>query len=232
MHPPAGRHQRGQPLLVGLVCGQHRVDPGPAGGQPGAGPQRVAAVAARADQQHDPGAVHAARQQLGDGDRERARRPAASAGPPAARPSPAPRRVRTSSTAYAAISAAGPLGDHDGRRDPGVVREGDVQRGDAELARPARRRCPRRAGAGGHRRRAGPRRRSSAGRPGRPATWPAPPWPRSSAASELIGRCRSASVNSRCISAGVRRRVCSNRATSTTSMPTPTITGRSRPTQR
>ena len=75
--PPAGRGQRGQAGLVRLVRDQHRVDPRPARGQPGTGPQRVAAVVAGADEQHQARAVHAAGQQLGDGDGERRRRPAA-----------------------------------------------------------------------------------------------------------------------------------------------------------
>ena len=62
-------------------------------------------------------------------------------------------------------------------------------------------------------------------RPGRRATWRGPPWRRTGRpATRARGRARS-SVKRRSRSAGVRSSVCPNRAMSTTSMPTPTITG-------
>ena len=118
----------------------------------------------------------------------------------------------------------GSLRDDDGRRDAGVVGQGQVERGDAEGVDPGLH------GAAHLEVRAAVGAAVHLGvvpvhaRPGRRAPWRGPPWPRTAPpASSAAGRARP-SVKSRSRSAGVRSRVAPKRATSTTSMPTPTIT--------
>ena len=69
-----------------------------------------------------------------------------------------------------------------------------------------------------------PRRRASAARPGHRAPSPGPPLPRSAPPAMPGGSCCSASVKSRARSRGARCNVRVKRSTSTTSMPTPRIT--------
>ncbi len=103
----------------------------------------------------------------------------------------------------------------------------DAERGGARRDRPGDRRAT-----------GGPRRRriTSASGPahaaaGARAPWPAPPWPRTArpATRPMRGTpaavTSSAGVNSRAASAGVRASASANRATGTTSIPTPTIMG-------
>ena len=199
-----GRRRRSsaaRPSACGVAEHADRVDPDAAAGQPGAGPQGVAAVVARADQDQDPRAVHAAgaASQL----------PASTAASPAAaRCISAPSgtscmavasRRRTCSTVKACTPAtlsspcrgsADPtasarrsarqrsaLADHDGGGDAGVVGQADVDGHDA------RGRGPGGDGSADDER---GRPRSSVtisascqtSPAARRAPWPAPPWPR------------------------------------------------------
>ena len=62
LHPPARLPERGDPLLVGAVRQQPRLDVRPPSREHRAGVQRIAAVGTRSDQQQHPASVAAAEQ--------------------------------------------------------------------------------------------------------------------------------------------------------------------------
>ena len=140
---PPGRRRRAAHAVrprARRSVSSNRAGPGRRGAPGGAGEQRVAAVVAAADEQHDPGAVDAGA--AGRARRWPARsRRAASACPPAASPSAARSAARTASTSYARRHSSA-LSDDDADAMPASWRERHVPAAGRPARRRARRRVP------------------------------------------------------------------------------------------
>ena len=204
--PPARRSAASPGAWARSGSSRTAVTRAPRPGEVRAGEQRVAAVVAGADEQGDAPSVDRCRAAAGTRWPARSRRAASSA--PSGSCGEDRRLGRADlrggvEPAHRSPVAREALRDDHGRGDAAVVAQRDVPRGDAELRGPAGDRPRGPPGAGGRARRPSPRRRASAGRPGRRAPWPAPPWPRTGRrATHRVrgapeGVCCSVAVNSR-----------------------------------